>query len=218
MIHDDPECFLSSVTWKCKICFFLGFFVSCSLSFSHSPRQNLIPKLLGHEMRRFLTSKPLKPAFTLHVQHVSSEVSITNPIASKWWFFQGFLIIFPKFFSKHVTFFSIRRPGLALVPLRLELPVSSLVKHLGGHGFQGETLHHPHGLMAGQGEQISQIYGKYMVNPWLLYGQSMVNDSYPLVMTNSLPWFFDGPNQNRWFTELKNGGSFHGKLLVITRW
>ena len=28
----------------------------------------------------------------------------------------------------------------------------------------------------------------------------------------------DGPNRNRWFTELKNGGSFHGKLLVITRW
>ena len=26
-----------------------------------------------------------------------------------------------------------------------------------------------------------------------------------------------GPNRNRWFTELKNGGSFHGKLLVITR-
>jgi hypothetical protein len=27
---------------------------------------------------------------------------------------------------------------------------------------------------------------------------------YPLVMTNSSPWFFDGPNRNRWFTELKN--------------
>jgi hypothetical protein len=25
---------------------------------------------------------------------------------------------------------------------------------------------------------------------------------YPLVMTHSLPWFFDGPNRNRWFTEL----------------
>ena len=23
----------------------------------------------------------------------------------------------------------------------------------------------------------------------------------------------DGPNRYRWFTELKNGGSFHGKLL-----
>ena len=34
---------------------------------------------------------------------------------------------------------------------------------------------------------------------------------YPLDMTNSSPWFFDG--RNRWFTELKNGGSFHGKLL-----
>ena len=28
---------------------------------------------------------------------------------------------------------------------------------------------------------------------------------YPLVMTNSLPWFFDGPNRNRWFTVLKTG-------------
>jgi hypothetical protein len=31
-----------------------------------------------------------------------------------------------------------------------------------------------------------------------------------------LPWFFDGPNRNRWFTVLKNGGSFHGELL--NRW
>ena len=28
----------------------------------------------------------------------------------------------------------------------------------------------------------------------------------------------DGPNRNRWFTILKNGWIFHGKLLVITRW
>ena len=40
------------------------------------------------------------------------------------------------------------------------------------------------------------IYGKYMVNPWLLYGKSMVNHGYPLVMTNSSPWFVDGPNRN----------------------
>ena len=33
---------------------------------------------------------------------------------------------------------------------------------------------------------------------------------------HSLPWFFDGPNRNRWFTVLKNGGSFHGELL--NRW
>jgi hypothetical protein len=25
-------------------------------------------------------------------------------------------------------------------------------------------------------------------------------------------------HRNRWFTVLKNGGSFHGKLSVITRW
>ena len=25
-------------------------------------------------------------------------------------------------------------------------------------------------------------------------------------------------HRNRWFTELKHGGSFHGELLVITRW
>jgi len=35
----------------------------------------------------------------------------------------------------------------------------------------------------------------------------------PMVMTNSSPWFLDGPNRNRRFTVLKNGGSFHGKLL-----
>ena len=35
-------------------------------------------------------------------------------------------------------------------------------------------------------------------------------NTYTLVMTNSSPWFFDGPNRNRWFTVLKNGGSFHG--------
>ena len=41
---------------------------------------------------------------------------------------------------------------------------------------------------------------------------------YPLVMTNSLPWFFamalieiDG------LPSYKMGGSFHGELLVITR-
>ena len=46
---------------------------------------------------------------------------------------------------------------------------------------------------------------------------------YPLVMTNSSPWY-------RWPIEnieidgeqlglaIENGGSFHGELLVITRW
>jgi len=28
----------------------------------------------------------------------------------------------------------------------------------------------------------------------------------------------DFPHRNRWFTVLKNGGSFHGELLVISRW
>ena len=28
----------------------------------------------------------------------------------------------------------------------------------------------------------------------------MVILRYPLVMTHSSPWFFDGPNRNRWFT------------------
>ena len=27
-----------------------------------------------------------------------------------------------------------------------------------------------------------------MVNLWVIYGYSMVSDSYPLVMTNNLPW------------------------------
>ena len=30
----------------------------------------------------------------------------------------------------------------------------------------------------------------------------------------SSPWFFDGPNRNRWFTELENGGSFHGYYIA----
>jgi hypothetical protein len=34
--------------------------------------------------------------------------------------------------------------------------------------------------------------------------------AYPLVMTNSSPWFLDGPNRNSWFTVLKNGRIFHG--------
>ena len=33
-----------------------------------------------------------------------------------------------------------------------------------------------------------------------------------LVMTSSSPWFFDGPNRNRGFTELKNGWIFHGHV------
>ena len=39
------------------------------------------------------------------------------------------------------------------------------------------------------------------------------------------PWLWltvrhgiDGPNRNRWFTELENSVIFHGELLVITRW
>ena len=32
-------------------------------------------------------------------------------------------------------------------------------------------------------------------------------------MTNSSPWFFDGPNRNRWFTELNSMVIFHGELL-----
>ena len=40
---------------------------------------------------------------------------------------------------------------------------------------------------------------------------------YHLVMTNSSPWFFDGPNRKRWFTYLKCMVIFHGKPLVITR-
>ena len=51
-----------------------------------------------------------------------------------------------------------------------------------------------------------------VLRPWL-----SIETNYHLVMTNSLPWFF------RWPIEIdglpiKNGGSFHGKLLVITRW
>ena len=37
-------------------------------------------------------------------------------------------------------------------------------------------------------------------------------------MENSHGIYIDGPNRNRWFTELENGGSFHGELLVRSRW
>ena len=37
---------------------------------------------------------------------------------------------------------------------------------------------------------------------------------YPLVMTNSSPWFFDSPIRNRWFTVLKNGWIFHGYVKL----
>jgi hypothetical protein len=41
---------------------------------------------------------------------------------------------------------------------------------------------------------------------------------YPLVMTNSSPWFFDGPNRNRWFTVLNSMVDLSMAMLVITRW
>ena len=43
----------------------------------------------------------------------------------------------------------------------------------------------------------------------------MVFRGYHLVMTNIA--MVQMAHRNRWFTVLKNGGSFHGKLLVITR-
>jgi hypothetical protein len=42
-----------------------------------------------------------------------------------------------------------------------------------------------------------------------------------LVMTNSSPWKIDGPNRNRWLTELKNGWIFpwqtvsHNQMVTI---
>ena len=43
----------------------------------------------------------------------------------------------------------------------------------------------------------------------LLYERSMIKARGPtLWLFNSSPWFFDGPNRNRWFTVLKHGGSF----------
>ena len=41
-------------------------------------------------------------------------------------------------------------------------------------------------------------------------------NGYPLVIEHSHG--IDGPNRNRWFTDLKNGGSFHGKPLVTVRY
>ena len=41
-------------------------------------------------------------------------------------------------------------------------------------------------------------------------------NGYPLVIEHSHG--IDGPNRNRWITDLKNGGSFHGKPLVTVRY
>ena len=35
---------------------------------------------------------------------------------------------------------------------------------------------------------------------YLINNYALCLGRYPLVMTNSSPWFFDGPNRNRWFT------------------
>ena len=50
------------------------------------------------------------------------------------------------------------------------------------------------------------------INLWLISCQKLAENSYPLVMTNSSPWY-------RWPIEInglpfsKMGGSFHGELL-----
>jgi len=41
---------------------------------------------------------------------------------------------------------------------------------------------------------------------------------YTLVICYSSPWFFDGPNRNRWFTELNSMVDLSMAILVITRW
>ena len=38
---------------------------------------------------------------------------------------------------------------------------------------------------------------------WVKKGHPLILPG--LVMTNSSPWFFDGPNRHRWFTELRHG-------------
>ena len=67
------------------------------------------------------------------------------------------------------------------------------------------------------------------INRWLVFvfhGKSIkkwmmtvdLQDLNPLVMTNSSPCFFDGPNRNRWFTvRYKMGGPFHGYVTVYQR-
>jgi len=68
------------------------------------------------------------------------------------------------------------------------------------------------------------IYSDSMGYEWeFIVIQWDINGIYPLVVTNTLPWFFDGPNRNRWFTELNSMGIFHGELLnnqmvIITGW
>jgi len=59
-------------------------------------------------------------------------------------------------------------------------------------------------------------HGAIPLYRWLMTGD--LQDLNPLVMTNSSPWFFDGPNRNRWFTvRYKMGGPFHGYVTVYQR-
>ena len=60
------------------------------------------------------------------------------------------------------------------------------------------------------GNPTKKNHGKFHGNHGIYLG------IYPLVMTNIA--MGNGPNRNRWFTELKNLVIFHGELLVITRW
>ena len=46
------------------------------------------------------------------------------------------------------------------------------------------------------------LIAKLQAIPQFLDKAKLGHMLYPLVMTNSLPWFFDGPNRNRWFSML----------------
>jgi hypothetical protein len=67
-------------------------------------------------------------------------------------------------------------------------PVNQIPAHAGGMGFLNRSQ-----LVLGVKQWLASR--KVM---WIML--IIVNWNYPLVMTNSSPWFFDGPNRNRWFT------------------
>ena len=78
-----------------------------------------------------------------------------------------------------------------------------------GSATSQRSLGGPLDLPAGYDEQFAMENHRKTIGKWWFNGDLMgFNGIYHLVMTNSSPWFFDGPNRNRWFTELKNGWIF----------
>jgi len=91
------------------------------------------------------------------------------------------------------------------------------IRCLGAYGAYTEPLETGKHLESLKSEQSSMGFYGILWDLLAINGILWSKRWYPLVMTNSSPWFFDDPNRNRWFTVLKDGGSFHGELLNSQR-